>query len=136
MPARSAITIQLCRFCHGFARPRSVRRSETGWVGSIAPRWDLHLTRACRWRMVYGRPLTVGDVVLHHDAGPGTTIVRPFGGLSVIDRVFCAPGAPVADLAFSAWRWIPLWADREAVAGRCPPPAALAPRPGSGAAWS
>ena len=71
---------------------------------------------ALPWRMVPGRPLTAGEVVVHHDAAPYNTIRRPDGGVTVIDWDFCAPGDPVEDLAFSAWQWIPLWADKGAVA--------------------
>jgi thiamine kinase-like enzyme len=70
---------------------------------------------ALPWRMVPGRPLTRGEVVVHHDAAPYNTIQRPFGGLTVIDWDFCAPGDPIEDLAFAAWQWVPLWADRAAV---------------------
>jgi hypothetical protein len=73
---------------------------------------------ALRWRMVPGRPLTTGEVVAHHGVAPGSTIARPFGGLTVIDWDFCAPGDPIQDLAFSAWQWVPLWADAAAVAQR------------------
>ena len=68
------------------------------------------------WRMVLGRSLTAGEVVVHHDAAPYNTIRRTDGGLTVIDWDFCAPGDPIEDLAFSAWQWIPLLADRDAVA--------------------
>lgn len=36
--------------------------------------------------------------------------------MTVIDWDFCRPGDPTEDLAFSAWQWIPLWADKTAVA--------------------
>ncbi len=68
------------------------------------------------WRMYAGRALHAGEVVVHHDAAPYNTIRRPDGGLTVIDWDFCAPGDPIEDLAFSAWRWAPLWADLETVA--------------------
>jgi Ser/Thr protein kinase RdoA (MazF antagonist) len=70
---------------------------------------------ALPWRIVPGRALTAGEVVVHHDAAPYNTIRRPDGGLTVIDWDFCAPGDPVEDLAFSAWQWIPLWANNAAV---------------------
>ena len=54
--------------------------------------------------------------MVHHDAAPYNTILRPFGGLTVIDWDFCAPGDPIEDLAFAAWQWVPLWADQGAVA--------------------
>lgn len=72
---------------------------------------------ALPWRMFPGRPLSAGEVVVHHDAAPYNTIRRPDDGLAVIDWDFCGPGDPIDDLAFSAWQWIPLWADKAAVAG-------------------
>ena len=68
------------------------------------------------WRLYGGRALGVGEVVVHHDAAPYNTIRRPDGGLTVIDWDFCGPGDPVEDLGFSAWQWVPLWADKAAVA--------------------
>ena len=70
---------------------------------------------ALPWRMVPGRPLAAGEVVVHHDAAPYNTIRRPDGGLTVIDWDFCAPGDPIEDLAFTCWSWAPLWSDRAAV---------------------
>lgn len=66
------------------------------------------------WRMQPGRPLTDGEVVVHHDAAPYNTIRRPDGAVSVIDWDFCGPGDPLEDLAFAAWQWVPLWADPRA----------------------
>jgi len=71
---------------------------------------------ALPWRVHAGRTLGEGEVVVHHDAAPYNTIRRLDGALTVIDWDFCAPGDPVEDLAFSAWQWIPLWADKAAVA--------------------
>jgi len=71
---------------------------------------------ALPWRMAPGRLLRQGEVVVHHDAAPYNTIQRPFGGLTVIDWDFCRPGDPIEDLAFAAWQWVPLWADKAAVA--------------------
>ena len=70
---------------------------------------------ALPWRMVPGRPLAAGEVVVHHDAAPYNTIRRPDGGLTVIDWDFCAPGDPIEDLAFVCWSWAPLWNDRVTV---------------------
>ena len=67
------------------------------------------------WRMVPGRRLTAGEVVVHHDAAPYNTIRRPDGGLTVIDWDFCGPGDPIEDLAFICWSWAPLWNDRATV---------------------
>jgi len=68
------------------------------------------------WRLHAGRPLHDGEVIVHHDVAPYNTIRRAGGGLTVIDWDFCRPGDPIEDLAFAAWQWIPLWADRAAVA--------------------
>jgi hypothetical protein len=68
------------------------------------------------WRLYAGRGLRDGEVIVHHDVAPYNTIRRPDGGLTVVDWDFCGPGDPVEDLAFSAWQWVPLWADRAAVA--------------------
>ena len=74
------------------------------------------LDQSLPWRMYAGRALRDGEVLVHHDAAPYNTIRRTDGGLTVIDWDFCAPGDPVEDLAFSAWQWIPLWADSADVA--------------------
>jgi Phosphotransferase enzyme family len=66
---------------------------------------------ALPWRRYGGRALREGEVVVHHDVAPYNTIRRLDGGLTVIDWDFAGPGDPVEDLAFSAWQWIPLWAD-------------------------
>jgi Ser/Thr protein kinase RdoA (MazF antagonist) len=68
------------------------------------------------WRMYAGRALGQREVVVHHDAAPYNTIRRADGGLTVIDWDFCGPGDPIEDLAFAAWQWVPLWADKAAVA--------------------
>ena len=70
---------------------------------------------ALPWRMVPGRHLSAGEVVVHHDAAPYNAIRRMHGGLTVIDWDFCAPGEPIEDLAFTCWSWAPLWNDRVAV---------------------
>jgi hypothetical protein len=68
------------------------------------------------WRLYAGRALRDDEVVVHHDVAPYNTIRRPGGGLTVIDWDFCAPGDRIEDLAFAAWQWIPLWADKAAAA--------------------
>ncbi len=67
---------------------------------------------ALPWCLYAGRALREGEVLVHHDAAPYNTIRRPDGGLTVVDWDFCVPGDPVEDLAFSAWQWAPLRADK------------------------
>lgn len=70
---------------------------------------------ALPWRVVPGRALRRGEVVVHHDAAPYNTVLRPDGSLAVIDFDFAAPGDPVEDLALAVWAWTPLWHDPAAV---------------------
>jgi hypothetical protein len=67
------------------------------------------------WRMVPGRRLEDGEVVVHHDVGTYNTVLRADGTFAVIDYDFAAPGRPVEDLAYALWSWTPLWGDRGAV---------------------
>jgi hypothetical protein len=67
------------------------------------------------WRVVPGRPLRAGEVVVHHDVGTYNTVLRPDGSFAVIDFDFASPGRPVEDLAYVLWSWTPLWHDRSAV---------------------
>lgn len=73
------------------------------------------------WRLAGGRPLGQGEVIVHHDVAPYNTVRDTTSGpagerLTLLDWDFCAPGDPMKDVAFSVWQWVPLWADRQAVA--------------------
>ena len=70
---------------------------------------------ALPWRMVPGRRLEEGEVVVHQDVGTYNTVLRADGTFAVIDFDFAAPGQPVEDLAYALWSWTPLWGDRDAV---------------------
>ncbi|SDO71003.1 Phosphotransferase enzyme family protein [Pedococcus dokdonensis] len=67
------------------------------------------------WRVVPGRALALGEVVVHHDVGTYNTVLRPDGSFGVIDFDFASPGMPVDDLAYVLWSWVPLWHDDDAV---------------------
>jgi hypothetical protein len=67
------------------------------------------------WRVVPGRRLGPGEVVVHHDVGTYNTVLRPDGSFAVIDFDFASPGQPVEDLAYVLWSWAPLWHDQSAV---------------------
>lgn len=62
------------------------------------------------WRRAPGSPLRGGQVIVHHDVSPYNTVRRPDGSLVVLDWDFARPGDPVEDLAWAAWRWVPLMA--------------------------
>lgn len=70
---------------------------------------------ALPWRVVPGRALRDGEVVVHHDVGTYNTVLRPDGSFAVIDFDFASPGQPVEDLAYVLWSWTPLWHDQSAV---------------------
>lgn len=62
------------------------------------------------WRRAPGAVLRPGQVVVHHDVSPYNTVRRPDGSLVVLDWDFARPGDPIEDLAWAAWRWVPLMA--------------------------
>jgi hypothetical protein len=70
---------------------------------------------ALPWRVVPGRTLRAGEVVVHRDVGTYNTVRRPDGSFAVIDFDFASPGRPVEDLAYVLWSWTPLWHDPAAV---------------------
>src|SRR4051794_30947680 len=74
---------------------------------------DLVVDRARPWRRAPGASLGSGQVIVHHDVSPYNTVRRPDGSLVVLDWDFARPGNPIEDLAWAAWRWVPLMAGRE-----------------------
>jgi hypothetical protein len=62
------------------------------------------------WRRAPGGPLGPGQVIVHHDVSPYNTVRRSDGSLVVLDWDFARPGDPIEDLAWAAWRWVPLMA--------------------------
>jgi hypothetical protein len=70
---------------------------------------------ALPWRVVPGRALQPGEVVVHHDVGTYNTVLRPDGSFAVIDFDFASPGRPVEDIAYVLWSWTPLWGESAAV---------------------
>lgn len=65
------------------------------------------------WRRAEGAALRPGQVIVHHDISPYNTVRRQDGSIVVLDWDFARPGDPIEDLAWAAWRWVPL------MAGRC-----------------
>lgn len=63
------------------------------------------------WRRAPGRALAPGEVIVHHDVSPYNAVHRPDGRLTVVDWDFARPGGELEDLAWAAWRWVPLMAE-------------------------
>lgn len=60
------------------------------------------------WRRAPGRPLAPGQVIVHHDVSPYNSVRQPDDSLVVLDWDFARPGDPIEDVAWAAWRWVPL----------------------------
>ena len=65
------------------------------------------------WR-AFGPPPPDSEVICHHDAAPHNMIWRPDGTLALIDFDLASPGARIYDVAYAAWTWVPIFADRDA----------------------
>lgn len=63
------------------------------------------------WRLVAAGPLAPGQVVCHRDVSPYNAVRTPDARLVILDFDFARPGDPLEDLAWAAWRWVPLMAD-------------------------
>lgn len=64
--------------------------------------------RRLPWRRAEAGALTPGQVIVHHDVSPYNTVRRDDGSIVVIDWDFARPGDPLEDIAWAAWRWVPL----------------------------
>ena len=96
--------------------PPWFRRPEACWA---IGRWirEFHTAQAGfvadatkPWRRAAGASLCPGQVIVHHDVSPYNTVRRPDDSLVVLDWDFARPGDPIEDVAWAAWRWVPLMA--------------------------
>jgi aminoglycoside phosphotransferase (APT) family kinase protein len=62
------------------------------------------------WRRCPGAPAT-GDVICHNDVAPWNTVYRDGFPVSFIDWDFAAPAPALWDVAYAAWRFVPLYHD-------------------------
>jgi hypothetical protein len=62
------------------------------------------------WRFCPGAPRS-GDVICHNDLGPWNTVFRSGLPRAVIDWDFAAPAPALWDVAYAAWRFVPLYWD-------------------------
>ncbi|MFL6075550.1 MAG: aminoglycoside phosphotransferase family protein [Mycobacteriales bacterium] len=94
----------------GFARfLRAFHDAQAGFVPPPDAAWT--------W---YGEGVPAGAVVCHQDAAPYNTVRRPDGGYALIDFDLASPADPLMDVAFAAWKWVPL--ESHAAALGFPPP--------------
>ena len=64
-----------------------------------------------RWQFMAGAPRE--GIVCHNDLGPVNTIYREGRPVALIDWDFAAPCPPAWDLAYAAWRYVPLYPDED-----------------------
>ncbi|MDQ1614642.1 MAG: hypothetical protein QOJ60_581 [Actinomycetota bacterium] len=62
------------------------------------------------WQHMVGAPRT-GPVICHNDLSPANTIWSSDGAPVFIDWDLAAPGPPIWDLAYAAYRFVPLYDD-------------------------
>jgi hypothetical protein len=69
---------------------------------------SFHAPDDARWRFCPGAPQG-GDIICHNDLAPWNTVYR--GGLpgAFIDWDFAAPAPRLWDVAYAAWRFVPLY---------------------------
>ncbi|MDP9238195.1 MAG: aminoglycoside phosphotransferase family protein [Chloroflexota bacterium] len=63
-----------------------------------------------RWRLCPGAP-TQGDIVCHNDIAPWNTAYRDGAPVAFIDWDLAAPATRIWDIAYAAWRFVPLYYD-------------------------
>ena len=76
-----------------------VRRYHDACASFVAP-------AAAHWRL--GEPH--GEVICHHDVAPWNTVFRDGLPVALIDWDFAGPGTRLWDVAYAAWRYVPLYA--------------------------
>lgn len=63
-----------------------------------------------QWQAMVGAP-TEGRVICHNDLAPFNAVYRDGSPVAFLDWDLAAPGPPLWDIAYAAWRFIPLYGD-------------------------
>ncbi len=62
------------------------------------------------WQVMVGAP-TDGEIICHNDLAPFNAVYRDGVPRAFLDWDLAAPGPPLWDIAYAAWRFVPLYSD-------------------------
>lgn len=62
------------------------------------------------WQLMVGAP-TTGEIICHNDLAPFNAVYRDEVPQAFLDWDLAAPGPPLWDIAYAAWRFVPLYGD-------------------------
>ena len=104
--------VEILTFVHGSAATHSDQ--ELASVGRLIRAYhdaarSFSAPPDARWQFMVGAP-TEGDVICHNDLSPDNTVYEPpETAVAFIDWDLAAPAPPLWDLAWAAYRFVPLY---------------------------